>query len=240
VLLDPWVLHAKLTQGAAPEYPAAALEEQTQGGVFVQVFVDGNGRVEKALGLDCPSCSPILRKAAVQAVKQWQYQPTLLNGKPVTVNSWVIFRFRLEGRSVEIVSKSESATLAPDAPKIEGTVVAAAPVATGSANSQHSFPGAVMPPQKLSISADVAERNLVNKIDPQYPQMARIAHIQGDVIISGIINREGNIAEAKALSGHPILVQSALDAVKQWKYKPFLLNGEPVEVKTTITVRFRM
>jgi TonB family protein len=240
VSLDPWVLHAKLTHGAAPEYPAAALEEHTQGGIFVQVFVDGNGKVEKALGQVCPNCSPILRKAAVQAVEQWQFQPTLLNGKPVTVNSWVIFRFRLEGRSVEIVSRSENATLADDAPKLEVQVVAAAPGKAGDANSQHSSPGAVTPPEKLSISADVAERNLVNKIDPQYPQMAKIAHIQGDVIISGIINREGKIAEAKALSGHPILVQSALDAVKQWKYKPFLLNGEPVEVKTTITVRFRM
>lgn len=236
VSLAPWVLHAKLTHGAAPEYPAAALEEHAQGGVFVQVVVDGNGKVEKALGQVCPNCSPILRKAAVQAVEQWQYQPTLLNGKPVTVNSWVIFRFRLEGRSVEIVSRSESATLAPDAPKLEVQVVSAAPVAGGA----NSTSGAVTPPQKLSISADVAERNVVSKINPQYPQMARIAHIQGDVIISGIINREGKIVEAKALSGHPILVQSALEAIKQWQYKPFWLNGEPVEVETTIKVSFRM
>jgi protein TonB len=95
-------------------------------------------------------------------------------------------------------------------------------------------------PGKLRISAGVMETNLIHKIDPEYPNMAKIAHIQGDVVLRCIIDKQGNIAEMRVISGHPILAQPALDAVKQWKYKPYVLNGEPVEVETPITVRFHM
>jgi protein TonB len=59
--------------------------------------------------------------------------------------------------------------------------------------------------------------------------MAKIAHIQGDVVVHVLIDKTGHVANAKATSGHPMLIQAALSAVKQWDYKPFLLNGEPAE-----------
>src|SRR5260370_580933 len=75
---------------------------------------------------------------------------------------------------------------------------------------------------------------------PRYPQMARIAHIQGDVLLTTIIDKQGDVKNLRAVSGHPILIQAALDAERQWKYKPYLLNGEPVEIETTITIKFHM
>jgi len=95
-------------------------------------------------------------------------------------------------------------------------------------------------PQKLRISSGVAEGNLINKVEPPYPQMAKIAHVQGDVVLQALISKSGAIENLRAVSGHPILIQAAMDAVRQWRYKPYLLNGEPVEVETTITVKFHM
>ena len=101
-------------------------------------------------------------------------------------------------------------------------------------------PPKVAAPQKLRVSEGVAAGNLLRKIEPQYPQMAKIAHIQGDVILAATISKGGTIENLHQVSGHPILVQAAMEAVKQWRYKPYLLNGEPVEVETTIKVTFRM
>ena len=70
--------------------------------------------------------------------------------------------------------------------------------------------------------------------------MARIAHIQGDVILQATISKGGQIENLRVVNGHPMLVQAALDAVKQWRYKPYMLNGEPVEVETQITVNFTL
>jgi protein TonB len=101
-------------------------------------------------------------------------------------------------------------------------------------------PPKVATPQKLRVSSGVAEGLKVHDVQPTYPQMARIAHIQGDVILQATISKTGTIEGLHGVSGHPILVQAALDAVKQWKYRPYILNGEPVEVETTIKVQFHM
>jgi len=106
--------------------------------------------------------------------------------------------------------------------------------------SSSAPPPKVAAPQKLRVSQGVAEGNLLRKVEPQYPQMAKIAHIQGDVILAATISKNGTIENLHQVSGHPILVQAAMEAVKQWKYKPYLLNGEPVEVETTVKVSFKM
>jgi protein TonB len=82
------------------------------------------------------------------------------------------------------------------------------------------------------------EGNLIRRVDPAYPSMARLARIQGQVLLSAIINKEGKIDRVQVLAGHPMLVQAAVEAVKQWRYKPYVLNDEPVEVETQITVNF--
>ena len=110
----------------------------------------------------------------------------------------------------------------------------------GSIISSSAPPPKVATPQKLRVSQGVAEGNLLRRVEPQYPQMAKVAHIQGDVVLAATISKNGSIENLHQISGHPILVQSAMEAVKQWRYKPYLLNGEPVEVETTIKVTFKM
>jgi protein TonB len=101
-------------------------------------------------------------------------------------------------------------------------------------------PPKVATPQKLRVSSGVADGLKIHDVQPTYPQMARIAHIQGDVILQAVISKTGAIENLHAVSGHPILIQAAMDAVRQWKYKPYILNGEPVEVETTVKVQFHM
>ena len=101
-------------------------------------------------------------------------------------------------------------------------------------------PPKVAPPQKVRVSSGVAAGNLVNRVQPQYPAIARTARIQGTVVLEATISKQGTIQNLRALSGPPMLYQSAIDAVRQWRYKPYLLNGEPVEVGTTINVVFTL
>jgi protein TonB len=82
------------------------------------------------------------------------------------------------------------------------------------------------------------EGNLIYKTQPVYPPMARAARIQGPVILRAIISRSGGIENLQVVSGHPMLVRAALEAVSQWRYRPYILNDEPVEVETQITVNF--
>jgi protein TonB len=95
-------------------------------------------------------------------------------------------------------------------------------------------------PQRVKQGGQVTAASLVTQTRPVYPALARQARIQGSVILHAIIDKDGKVAQLEVISGHPLLVQSALDAVKQWRYKPTMLNGDPVEVDTTITVTFTM
>jgi protein TonB len=83
-----------------------------------------------------------------------------------------------------------------------------------------------------------AEGNIIYRIQPSYPPIARQARVQGSVELRAIISKTGTIENLIAVSGHPMLVKSAIEAVRQWRYRPYLLNNEPIEVETEITVNF--
>jgi protein TonB len=95
-------------------------------------------------------------------------------------------------------------------------------------------------PTRVKQGGNVTAASILTQTRPLYPALARQARIQGSVVLHAIIDKDGKVAQLEVISGHPLLVQSALDAVKQWRYKPTLLNGDPVEVDTTITVTFTM
>jgi periplasmic protein TonB len=95
-------------------------------------------------------------------------------------------------------------------------------------------------PQRVRISQGVTSGMLIRRVEPTYPGLARTARISGNVVLKAIISKEGLIQDLQLVSGHPMLVPSAIDAVRQWRYRPYLLNGQPVEVETTITVIFTL
>jgi protein TonB len=81
---------------------------------------------------------------------------------------------------------------------------------------------------------------LINRVMPQYPAIARTAHVSGTVELHAIIAKDGSIEELSYVAGPPLLLKASMDAVRQWRYRPTLLNGEPVEVETTIDVVFNL
>jgi periplasmic protein TonB len=95
-------------------------------------------------------------------------------------------------------------------------------------------------PSRIRVGGNVQQASLVRQARPVYPPLAKQARIQGTVRFEAVIAKDGTIQNLRVVSGHPLLVQAATDAVKQWVYKPTLLNGEAVEVVTTIDVNFTL
>jgi protein TonB len=95
------------------------------------------------------------------------------------------------------------------------------------------------PTKRWRISGGVEQGLLIQEVKPIYPPLARQAGVQGEVILQAIIGKDGRIENLRVVSGNPLLVKAAWDAVVQWRYRPYLLDGEPVEVETQITVNFK-
>ena len=93
---------------------------------------------------------------------------------------------------------------------------------------------------RVSLPAEIAQSLLVTKIVPTYPLLAREARVHGEVVLDVDISKDGTIEDLRARTGHPMLIPAAIDAVKQWRYKPYLLNGEPVPVQTQVIVHFSL
>jgi protein TonB len=110
----------------------------------------------------------------------------------------------------------------------------------GGAGSSAAPPPPKVTPKRITVGGNVQAAHLVNRVQPVYPPLARQTRISGTVKLHAIIGKNGAVEQLQVVSGHPLLVQSALDAVRQWRYQPTLLNGEPVEVDTEIDVIFSL
>jgi len=155
---------------------------------------------------------PMLAPAAIAAVKQWKYKPYLLNGDPIDVETTVTVNF----------------TLADNPP------------AAGDATAEPGNNASSATSQIVRVSSGVSTGLLVKKVTPKYPHDARAAGIQGVVVLRADIDKEGNIGSLELVSGHPDLAPSAIEAVKQWKYRPYLMNGAAVPFETQIQVNFTL
>jgi protein TonB len=144
--------------------------------------------------------------------------------------------------------------VSPEAPRFNdapsGPSIADAPSIDGPSNASpfgmiHSIgsgfpvviPARPAPVKPLPVS-HWAEGNVVFRVQPTYPPLAKLARIQGSVEMRAIISKAGTIENLTIVSGHPMLAASAVQAVRQWRYRPYLLNNEPIEVETEITVNF--
>jgi protein TonB len=117
-------------------------------------------------------------------------------------------------------------------------------VATGSSAPPPNIGGSAKTPkpilQTLTISQGVSQGLLVKKVQPVYPKSALAMQVEGAVQLAATISKNGDISAVKVLKGPAQLTKAAADAVKQWKYKPYLLNGEPVEIQTEVTINFKL
>ncbi len=95
-------------------------------------------------------------------------------------------------------------------------------------------------PKRVRVTSGVTEGLLTHKVMPQYPPSAKAARMQGTVVLAAVIGKDGVVKDLRVVSGPPILAQAAMAAVKQWRYKPYYLNGQPTEIDTTINVNFKL
>ena len=214
-----------LIRRVAPIYPPLARQARIEGTVVLNVIVSKAGEVRAT---EVISGHPMLVPSALEAVKQWRYTPYLQDGEPVEVATPVQVNFRIADKPP--ASSDDDAhpgnLVTPTPP---GGIVGAVDTATT------PLPA---PPQRVRVSSGVAEVFLLKKVPPRYPEDARQARVQGVVVLKVNIGKEGNVYKTELISGHPLLAPAAIEAVRQWKYKPYLLNGAPVEVETQVQVNF--
>jgi protein TonB len=94
--------------------------------------------------------------------------------------------------------------------------------------------------QTVNVSQGVSQGLLIKKVQPVYPRNALFMKIEGSVELMATVSKTGDISHVKVLSGDPQLSRAAVDAVKMWKYRPYLLNGQPVEIQTQVTLNFKL
>ena len=218
------VMAQRLARRVAPVYPPLARQAKVQGVVVLRVLISKSGEVEN---VELVSGHPMLAPAAIEAVKQWKYTPYLLNGEPIEVVTQVTVNFSLSDR--------------PESEGVVGDKPGGIPSGeTGGVRSSEPAGPLIPLHQRVRVSSGVMQSFVVSKVPPQYPQDARDQRIQGTVVLKAAIGKEGVVENLVLISGHPLLAPAAIEAVKQWKYQPYLLNGAPVEVETQISVNFTL
>jgi protein TonB len=187
-----------------------------------------------------PPPPPPAVAAAVKAVRQ--VQSDLLSSGQLRTPSRI-------PEKVQMIREEETPPPLPSIGGVVGGVPGGIPggqLGGGGIISQSSsltaVPKLAMPTatKRVRVSQGVTKGLLIQKIEPKYPRLALQARIQGQVLLKAIIGPDGNIKELEFVSGHPMLAPTAIEAVRQWHYRPFLLNGEPVEVETIVTVTFQI
>jgi TonB family protein len=236
------VMRGVLTNKVAPVYPPLARQARIQGTVILKVLINRSGDV---YDVQLVSGHPMLAPAAVAAVKQWKYQPYLLNGAAVEVETTVQVIFHLEGEPAPPGANDAAPGTAPGeiADGVAGSNRSQQPqegIIGGIVTAPPGDAGHPALPQRVRISSGVAQGLLLSKVNPAYPREAREQRVQGVVLLKVNIDKDGNVYNLELISGHPLLAPAAIEAVRQWKYKPYLLNGTPVEVETQVRISFTL
>jgi TonB family protein len=218
------------------------MEKGIQGQVLLKVLISETGDVTQ---VDVVRGDPILAKAALAAAKKWKYKPFLKNGKAIPIATQIPFDFAFSDRV-------ENEPPQPDKPEDQKAVSApadaalkkpagsdAAPEATSESSSGKQSPE-LLPHDILQLSAGVVEGHLIHKVVPVYPGEAKRNRIEGTVLLHAVIEKDGRVGELTLISGPKQLIPAAIGAVQQWRYTPYIVKGEAVEIETTITVNFNL
>jgi TonB family protein len=233
------VAAAMLIHQVMPVYPAAAKEQHVEGTLLLHAIIGKDGTLQ---ALKYVSGPPALMHSAMDAVKQWQYKPTLLNGEPVEVDTTISVVYALGEKNPNNAEGSTSPSDVPGSPSPQAAAAdssqdAQKEAATQSPASATPEPNApAQKPKRIRVGGNVAQAQLVHQVTPVYPNDAKMQRISGTVLLHAIIATDGTVRVLEYVSGPSALMKSAMDAVKEWRYRPTLLNGDPVEVDTTIAV----
>ena len=226
------VMPPKLVREVSPVYPEAARKAGVEGVVILEATTDTYGGVAKVKVL---RSIPLLDQAAIDALKQWVYEPVIVDGKPVPMTFTVTVQFKLDDKKPEvggvvggIYGGVEGGVQGGVTGGVEGGVAGGV-----SGQDLKAFEkGAVRAVGKIEPP------KLLKEVAPVYPEIARQAQVEGTVILEIKADEQGHIVDVRVLHSIPLLDMSAIEAVKQWKYEPLVIDGKPRPVIFTVTVRF--
>jgi TonB family protein len=212
-----------------------ARRQGIQGQVWVHLVITEAGDVESA---EVISGDPLLAEATVNAMKQWKFKPYIRNGHPVRVSTKLSYDFAFKGNVKDAKEGADQTTRnIPSNPSAPSNTTSGSPPPPGTAAAASEATSNTSP-QRIIINQGVSRGMLMHKVRPVYPESARQNGIQGTVVLQALIGKDGLVKNLHLVSGPPELVEAAIGAVQQWRYKPYFLNGETVEVETTINVNF--
>ncbi len=219
-----------------PVYPEVARTARVQGVVICEALIGADGKVTDAHIL---RSIPLLDEAALDAVRQWEFTVTQLNGNPVPVIMTTTVNFTLDGGTpglgmpVRDGAMQQAAAIAEQyAAAREAAAAGGLPVKYGQATD--------WPPEAIRVGGGIKPPTKIMDVRPVYPEIAQNARVQGIVICEVLIRPDGTVGDARVLRSIPLLDQAAFNAVLQWVFTPTLLNGNAVPVIMTVTVSFTL
>lgn len=204
-----------------PVYPPLARQARIQGVISLAVTITPDGH---PANIQVLRGHPLLVQAALDAVRQWVYPAVSQAG---TFEEQVTFT---------LPPNSTAEALPPNSPRKGSQGLSENKVFTF---GQTGDPAPAVP-QRIKVGGNVQAAMLAKKVAPVYPDQAKSAGIQGSVTLDVVIAKDGTVESVTPVEGHPLLVAAAVEAVQQWVYKTTLLNGQPIEVATTVTVPFEL
>ena len=226
VLPDSTKLEPVLAEKAV--YPPEAERAKIEGEVIVKVHVSETGDVDSA---EVVSGQPALTTAALEAAKKWKFKPFIRNGKPSRAAGLLPFDFALPGNG--IVNGASASRKTADGQPFQGS-----PAQSGAApeSAPQPEPGGKI----VDVPEAIIERMVTHRVQPAYPYELRASGVQGTVVLNVVISKEGRMEKLDVKSGPKLLIPETFNAVQLWQFKPYTVAGEPVEIRTTITVKFSL
>lgn len=215
VQVSPAEADKLLVERVAPQYPEAGITNQIQNNELISVQVDEQGNVAEA---KVKGGHPAFAQQSLDAVKQWKYRPYLVNDSPVRFETTALIAYRFFGSK--------------NIPSVKEPLISVVAMLPSTGVPEESRP--------LQVGSYQLEGLLVNRVDPQYPETAKSMRIQGDVVLYIRVDKQGHVADVNTVSGRSALLPAAIEAVHQWTYKPFEVDGKAVEVESTVLVPFRL
>jgi len=208
--------NARMSENVAPSLPCPSVDPTSSSTASkkIQSTVIVEVRINKSGVVHVVrvvSGPPTLRATATKAVKRWTYKRPYFVTGPLRERQTFLWVTLMKGTAPMVVE----------------------PIPAGASSC-------VVAPMRVRILQFVMENRLLSRAEPVYPSQARSEHIEGIVVLRITIDKGGSVYKADNLSGPPVLVPAAIEAVKQWKYQPYLMGGEPTEVETTAEVSFRL
>jgi TonB family protein len=223
---------AQLKKHMATEYPQAAIDAKISGNVKIQALISKTGTVIATRTVWGPDA---LRAAAELAVARAEYTPMTLDGKPVYMATTVRLVFALDA-GTQPPTKKMGELIAQNGQGADADALRAEQPFARIART----PGSDKLKMVDGASSIVKAAKLIHHESPDYPQSLKAEGVQGSVVLHGIIRKDGTLTDLVYVSGPQLLAPAAIKAVKKWRYEPTLLEDEPVDVDTTITVVFTL